>query len=141
MHSLNGVGGAAGDMVLGARVESDCGLSLGNIVGRRVVMETGFDEGNLVGVDDGCLVIGVDVGLIVGAPEDGKLVSAMHDPGLILLESNVTAPFNACAVPMRLAPVVIVILVTDITPPMNAESVPNVAELPISQRISQEDPT
>jgi hypothetical protein len=62
---------------------------------------------------------------------------ASHTAKEILLVSNVTAPFRANALPIKLTPVVTVILVYARIFPLNAVVVPSVAEVPTCQNTLQ----
>jgi hypothetical protein len=66
----------------------------------------------------------------------GGVVVVMGAPGLtIVLESNVTAPIRAKALPFSVAPVLIVIDIWARMVPLNIEVVPRVAELPTCQKM------
>jgi len=65
------------------------------------------------------------------------VIGAIHEETVITLESIVTAPFCARALPDKVASVVIVILVSARIFPMNVVPVPIVAELPTCQNTLQ----
>jgi hypothetical protein len=76
---------------------------------------------------------GVDVSVAIGVV--GVFVGAAKVQSIeMLLVSIVTAPLRAIARPIRLAPVVSVLLVSASILPANAVPVPSVAELPICQK-------
>ena len=80
----------------------------------------------------GAIVVGVAVGVRVA-------VGAATQRAIVLL-SNVTAPFRAKTLPVTLAPVVRVALVSTMTLPANTLAVPKVAELPTCQNTLQLGP-
>src|SRR6476469_5421758 len=63
----------------------------------------------------------------------GRVGTGLHDEGVMLLVSRVTAPVLASARPMMFAPVVAVMLVSARMLPANEVAVPSVAELPTCQ--------
>jgi len=82
----------------------------------------------MVGVGVG---VGVAVAVSVGV---GVGVAAAQLGAVMTFESRVTAPVRANARPIRVARVVIVMDTLAMMVPMNAVSVPSVAEVPTARR-------
>ena len=126
------VGGRRGRERLGP-----CRCGRGVLVSAPIVVGVAVGVRVAVTVAVGVIVwVRVAVGVAVGVR---VAVGAATQRAMVLL-SNVTAPFRAKTLPVTLAPVVRVALVSTMTLPANALAVPKVAELPTCQNTLQLGP-